>query len=146
MSQGNAAAAVGLANTVKTPSIGQYVQDTTPPGPGSDGPYFGVQASTVWGYNWLGEDPGFLAPSTSGAIGTTNVPAVGVTPPDVGTPAGKKAQWSTSGAAAITIPADGRLTITAGTAVAASGTGLYKTFLTPASIIPAGSFFWAFEV
>jgi hypothetical protein len=148
MSANNAAAQIGSATpaTSKIPSIGAYVQDTTAPGPGSDGPYFGVQGLTVWGGNWLGEDPGFIAPSTAGTLGITNVPAVGVTPPDVGNPApGKKAQWTTSGGAPITVPADGRLTVTAGTAVAASGTGLYKTFLAPASIIPAGSFFWSFE-
>jgi len=144
----NAAAAIGYDQSVtveKIPSIGVYVQDTTAPGPGSDGPYFGVQGLTVWNNNWLGEDPGFLAPSTSGAVGTTNVPGVLATPPDVGNPLGKKAQWTTSGASPITVPADGRLTVTGGTAVAAVGTGLYKTYLPAAAVIPAGSFFWSFE-
>lgn len=130
MSQGNAAAQIGSATpaTDKIPQIGTYVQDTDAPGPGSLGPYSGVQGTTVWNYNWLGEDPGFLAPSDSGAA------------------AGKNAQWTTSGAAAITVPADGRVTVTGGTAVAASGTGLYKTFLPAASVIPVGSFFWTFQL
>lgn len=148
MSTGNAAAAVGLANTVKIPSIGAYVQDILQPvAPGNDGPYIGSTGPTYWNYNWLGEDVGFLAPSTSGVLGTTNV---GPTPPntgasDVGNPLGKRAQWCTN-AVALTVPADGRVTVTAGVAVAASGTGLYKTFVAPATVMPIGSFFWAFEV
>ena len=128
MSAGNAAAAIGLANTTKQPAIGQYVQDQTPPGPGADGNYMGVQGITVWASNWLGEDPGFTAPSNNGAA------------------TGKLAQWATSGASPITVPADGRLTISGGTAVAASGTGLYKTYIPAATVIPAGSFFWAHEL
>lgn len=135
MSTGNASAAIGLANTVKVPSIGVYTQDQTAPGPGSDGPHMGVQGVTSWSYNAMGEDVGFLAPSTSGAAGITQA----------GVDSGKKAQWVTSGAAAVTVPADGRMTITAGTAVAASGTGLYKSFIPATTVIPAGSFFWVFE-
>jgi hypothetical protein len=128
MSQGNASAAIGLANTNKIPTIGVYVQDQTLPGPAAEGEYIGVQAATIWSYNWLGEDPGFLVPSTSGVA------------------SGKNAQWVTSGASPITVPADGRMTITGGTAVAASGTGLYKSFIPATTVIPAGSFFWAFEI
>lgn len=150
MSQGNAAAAIGLANTVKTPSIGVYSQDLTPPGPGADGPYSGVQAVTYWSYNWLGEDAGYLVPSTHGTLGTTNVGPVpqNTGASDVGNPVGKKAQWCTN-AAALTVPADGRVTVTAGTAVAASGTGLYKVYIPATTVIPSTptpSWFWAFEV
>jgi hypothetical protein len=126
MSQGNAAAAIGIANTNKIPMIGVYVQDTTEPGPGSEGPYFGVAGPFYWNNNWLGEDAGFLAPSTSGAA------------------TGKTAQWTTSGASPVTVPADGRVTVTGGTAVAASGTGLSKVFIPAAAVIPAGSWFWSF--
>lgn len=128
MSAGNAAAAIGLANTNKIPMIGGYIQDTDAPGPDAEGPYIGVHGTQYWSYNWLGEDPGFLAPSDSGAA------------------TGKTAQWVTSGAAAVTVPADGRMTITAGTAAAASGTGLSKSYIAPATVIPAGSYFWAFLI
>jgi hypothetical protein len=130
MSQGNAAAQIGSATpaTDKIPQIGTYIQDPDAPGPGSIGPYFGVQGITYWNNNWLGEDAGFLAPSNSGVA------------------AGKTAQWSTSGASPITVPADGRVTITGGTAVAASGTGLSKVFIPAATVIPAGSWFWAFLI
>lgn len=128
MSTGNGAAVIGLANTNKVPAIGAYVQDQTAPGPSADGPYMGAQGVTYWASNWLGEEPGFTVPGNSGAA------------------AGKLAQWVTSGASPVTVPADGRMTITAGTAVAASGTGLYKSFVPATTVIPAGSFFWAFEV
>jgi hypothetical protein len=128
MSTGNGAAAIGLANTNKQPAIGAYVQDQTAPGPSADGNYMGAQGVQYWDRNWLGEDAGYSVPSNSGAA------------------AGKLAQWVTSGASPITVPADGRMTITAGTAVAASGTGLYKSFIPAAAVIPAGSFFWAFEL
>jgi hypothetical protein len=166
MSTNNSAAAIGFDQAVtpkRTPSIGQYVQDlgatpagTADPGPTADGPYFGIVGNTSWNYNWLGEAVGFTAPSNAGLTGTTNVPAVGVTPPDVGTPSGKKAIWATN-TANLTVPADGRLAVTVGgVATAASGTGAYKTFLPAGTVLtftaavgntPAiQQYFWAFEV
>jgi len=154
MSQGNAAAQIGTIPpetpaTDKIPSIGPFVRDTTPPGPGADGPYIGIQGATYWDRNWLGEDAGFLAPSNNGIIGTTNAGWVGSTPPDVGNPLGKKAIWSTS-VAPLTVPADGRVAVTAGgVATAASGTGAYQVMIPAATVIPgtalAPSWFWAFE-
>ena len=125
MSQGNASAAIGLANTNKIPSIGVYTQDQTPPGPGDDGPHFGVQGITSWTYNWLGEDPGYLAPSTHGAA------------------AGKNAQWVTFGASPIVVSGTGLMTVSAGTA--AAGAGTWKTNIPSGVTIPAGSFFWVFD-
>jgi len=113
MSAGNAAAQVGSATpaTKKIPSVGIFAQDTDVPGPSADGPYIGINAVTYWNYNFLGEDPGFLVPSNSGVLGTSNVGPDKVTGlPDVGTPNGKTAQWVTSGASAVTVPADGKLT------------------------------------
>lgn len=129
MSTGNGSAAIGLANTNKIPMIGQYVQDIdNPVAPGSEGPYIGVIGSFYWNNNWLGEDVGFTVPATSGVA------------------TGKTAQWVTSGASPITVPADGRVTVTAGTAVAASGSGLSKSYIPAATVIPAGSYFWAFLI
>jgi hypothetical protein len=129
MSTGNGSAAIGLANTNKIPAVGAYVQDIDQPvGPGAEGEYIGVTGPFYWNNNWLGEDPGFTVPGTSGVA------------------SGKTAQWVTSGASAVTVPADGRMTITGGTAVAASGTGLSKSYIPAAAVIPAGSFFWAFLI
>jgi hypothetical protein len=128
MSAGNACAAIGLANTSKIPMIGGYDQNVDAPGPTADGPYIGVQGVTWWTRNAADEDVTFLVPAASGAA------------------AGKTAQWVTSGASPVTVPADGRVTVTAGTAVAASGTGLSKTFIPAGAVIPAGAFFWAFLI
>jgi len=150
MSQGNAATQIGIVPPdtpalKKVPSIGVFVRDTTPPGPGADGPYIGIQGATYWDRNWLGEDAGFLAPSNNGAIGTTNAGWIGVTPPDVGNPLGKKAIWSTT-AAPLTVPADGRVAVTAGgVGTAASGSGAYQVMVPAATVMPIGSWFWAFE-
>jgi hypothetical protein len=127
MSQGNASAAIGLANTFKIATIGQYVQDITQPvGPGAEGEYIGVTGPFYWDRNWLGEDPGFLVQSTSGAA------------------TGKNAQWVTTGAASLTIPGNQILVSTGGTVTAGAGT--VKTYLPAAAVLPAGSWFWAFDV
>jgi len=148
MSAGNACAAVGLANTNKILRIGAYVQDTalnlagnapSGPGPSADGPYIGCSGSdsgenglnkgAYWATNVIGElvNPAFLVPANSGAA------------------AGKTAQWVTA-SAPLTVPADGRVTVTSGVATAASGAGLSKTFIAAGTVIPAGSYFWAFLI
>jgi len=131
MSQGNSCAAIGLANTSKIPAIGAYVQDTTYPGPGADGPFVGVQAGTYWATNWLGEDytvaSGYLCACNSGAA------------------TGKNARW-VSNTAQLTVPADGRVAVSAGgVATAASGTGAYDSYFASGTVIPANSFWWAIE-
>ena len=135
MSAGNAAAAIGLANTNKIPMIGTYVQDITPAGPGSEGPYIGCLGmgttgplSAYWDNNWLQEDIGFTCPATSGTV------------------TGKTGQWVTTDAAAMTVAADGLCAVTDGVVTAAASTGAYKTFLPAATVVPAGSFLWVFLV
>jgi hypothetical protein len=151
MSLNNSAAAIGLANTVRIPSIGVFVQDTLQPT--ADGPYMGIGPG-VWSYNWLGEDPGYTVPSTNGATGTTNVGPnpQNTGPSDVGNPTGKKAIWSTI-TANLTVPADGRVAVTAGgIATAALGTGVYEVTIPPATVLTYSAgppliqpYFWAFE-
>ena len=128
MSAGNACASIGNANTTKIPMIGGYLQDTDAPGPSVDGPFIGCIGVGGWDRNVMEEAITFTCPANSGAA------------------AGKTAQWVTSGASSVTVPADGRVTVTAGTAVAASGTGLSKTFIPAGIVIPAGAFFWAFLI
>lgn len=128
MSAGNACAAIGLANTVKIPFIGLYVQDITQPvGPGANGPYNGVIGPTFWNRNAIDEavNPPYLVPATSG-----------VAP-------GKDAQWVTTavGLAAATL----RVNITLGVAVADNAAGTHDVYCAPAGVaVPIGSFFWAF--
>lgn len=131
MSQGNLAAAIGLANTSKIPQIGDYIQDTTPPGPSSIGPYAGVVAGMYWNRNVVDEDytvsGGIVVPANSGAV------------------AGKNARW-VSNTAQLTVPADGRMAVSAGgVATASSGAGAYDSYMTTPTVIPANSFFWVFE-
>lgn len=134
MSAGNAAAAIGLANTNKIPPIGVYVQTSTPPpGPGASGPYIGVNGSTFYSYNALGSDPtqvgGFLVPSNAGAA------------------AGKDAQWVTTGGSPMTVAADGLCAVSAGGVVTAlATTGTFKCYIAPGTVIPAGSYLWVFVV
>ena len=151
MSAGNACAMIGLANTNKIPPIGVYVQDTglnlagtlvSGPGPSASGPFIGANGSAAesannglygasyWTWNWLGEivNQPYTVPANSGAA------------------AGKTAQWVWTNLTPLTVPADGRVTITAGVAVAASGTGLSKTFIKAGTVIPAGAYFWAFLI
>lgn len=135
MSQGNLGAAIGLANTNKVPGIGTYVQTSAPP-PGPEAwnaEYIGVNGSNYWANNWLGEDY-----TVSGGI-TVNS--------DAGATTGKAARWVSTGGSAMTVAADGLCSVSAGGVVTATPTtGLYKTYLTPASVVPAGSFLWVFEV
>jgi hypothetical protein len=141
MSAGNACAAIGLANTFKIPMIGGYVQDLgVPPGPGAEGPHIGVTGSSTsnnglngtayWDRNVMGEDnvAGYTVPAASGVA------------------TGKVATWVSTGASPVTVPADGRVTITAGVIVAAAGTGLSKTYIAPTTVIPAGSFLWVYLI
>ena len=133
MSQGNACAAIGLANTSKVPMIGGYKQDVDAPVGGADGPYVGTNGSTYWDRDWLGEDyaasGGYVVPATTGAA------------------AGKTARWVSTGGASMTVAADGRCSVSVvGVITATATTGLYKIYLTPGAVIPAGSFLWAFLV
>ena len=103
MSAGNAAAAIGLANTNKQLRIGAYAQDVgvtggTVAGQEADGNYGGVNGRTYYESNVVGEAVGFTTPTNSGAA------------------AGKVAQWVTNTgtlAAGTT-----RVAITAGVATA----------------------------
>ena len=133
MSAGNACAAIGLANTNKIPMIGAYVQDITQPvAPGADGPAIGPIGEQYWNYNWLGEDiaevGGILYPATSGVA------------------TGKTAQWVGSGASPITVGVAGLMSVSAAGVATNDVAGLYKSYITPGAIIPAGSYFWVFLV
>ena len=130
MSTGNGAAAIGLANSEKRGPIGGYVRDTGVvglAGPGAAPDYAGVNGNAYYDRNALGEDAGFTVPSNSGAA------------------AGKTAQWVTStvGIAAGTT----KVAITSGDAAADNSTGTHAIFMAiPAAGLPAGSWFWAFEL
>lgn len=132
MSQGNAAAAIGLANTNKIPAIGAYVRNTI--GPSADGEYAGVNAQTYWEYNPVQEadfsaSGGFTVPANSGAA------------------TGKVARLVSTDADPMTVAADGLCAVSAaGVVTAEATTGLYKTYIAPATVIPAGSFLWVFLV
>jgi hypothetical protein len=135
MSQGNGAAAIGVANTTKIPAIGLYVQASTPPpGPESEGPYIGVNGSSYWSYNPVQETDfsatnGFTVPGDSGAA------------------TGKAARLVSTGASPMTVAADGLCSVSAtGVVTATPTTGIYKTYLAPALVVPAGSFLWVFLV
>ena len=132
MSAGNACAAIGLANTSKIVNIGTYTQAATPPpGPESWGPAFGVNGSTFYDRNVLGEDY-----TVSGGI---------LFPADSGATLGKNARWvsNTSSIAAGTT----RVAVSAGgVATADNAAGAYDIFLGALTGgLPANSFFWAFE-
>ena len=133
MSQGNACAAIGLANTNKIPMIGGYLQNTAAPSPAADGPYIGVNSITRWTYNPVQEDfaasGGFTVPATSGAA------------------ADKTARLVSTGASPMTVAADGLCSVSAaGVVTATATTGLYKTYIAPATVVPAGAFLWVFLV
>jgi hypothetical protein len=144
MSAGNACAAIGLANTSKIPAIGGYVQDTGLPlgsgGPSADGPYIGANGSSsannglngggYWSYNAIGElvVPDFLVPANSGAA------------------AGKLAHWVWTDAAPMVVAADGLCDVALGVVTALATTGTFKTYITPGTIVPAGSYLWVFGV
>lgn len=130
MSAGNAAAAIGLANTNKIKPLGPYVQDVgvtggTVAGPESDGNHAGINGRTYYESNVLGEAVGFVAPANSGVA------------------TGKTAQWvtNTGSLAAGTT----RVNIAAGVATA-NATGTHDIFITvPVAGLAANKFFWAFE-
>ena len=134
MSQGNASAAIGLANTNKIPAIGGYLQDTTALGPSAEGYYAGVNAYGTWDYNPVQETDysatgGFTVPSNSGAA------------------TGKVARLVFTNAAPMTVAADGLCSVSAaGVVTALATTGLYKTFITAGTVIPAGTYLWVFLV
>lgn len=133
MSQGNACAAIGLANTNKIPMIGGYLQNVAAPSPTADGPYIGVNPITQWTYNPVQEDfeptNGFTVPATSGAA------------------EGKVGRLVSTGAAPMTVAADGLCSVSAaGVVTATATTGLYKTYIAPATVVPAGAFLWVFLV
>jgi len=137
--------------TSPVPPIGPYVQDTgmngagtlvSGPGPSASGPFIGcnggaaesanngLNGASYWMNNWLGEivTQPYVVPANSGAA------------------TGKTAQWVWTNLAPLTVPTDGRVTITAGVAVAASGAGLSKTFIKAGTVIPVKAYFWAFLI
>jgi hypothetical protein len=134
MSQGNLGADIGLANSSKVPMVGGYHQSITKPGPGAgSADYMGVQATSYWNRNWLGENYAVTG-------GITVLAASGVA-------AGKLARWVSTGASPMTVAADGLCSVSAaGVVTATPTTGLYKTYITPAKVVPAGSFLWVFGV
>lgn len=127
MSTGNAGAAIGLPNSNKVTPIGGLVADTVYPTAGvvwmGDNIGTDYSPNQYWSYNYLGEDP----------AGPFTVPSCN---------AGKVLAYVTTGGAPVVVPADGRVTPTGGTIVAASGSGTFKTFVTPGVSIPAGSYLW----
>ena len=101
------------------------------PGPSADGPYIGMNGSTFYSYNALGElvDPAFVAPSNSGVA------------------AGKNGQWVTTGASPMTVAADGLCAVSGtGVVTALATTGTFKCYIAPGTVIPAGSYLWVFVV
>ena len=133
MSQGNLGAAIGLANTSKIPFIGLYAQASTPPpGPEAADSYIGVNGSTYYNRNVVDEDY-----TVSGGL---------VVNSDSGVAAGKAARW-VSNTAQMTVAADGLCSVSAcGVLTATATTGLYKTYIPAAIVIPANSFLWVFLV
>lgn len=122
MSTGNGGAAIGLANSNKILPIGGLVADTVLPTAGVT--YVGDNLSQYWDRNWLGED----------IAGPFSVPSCN---------AGKSLVWVSSGAAQVIVPADGKMAVSgAGVATAAAGSGTFKSSIAPATVIPAGAFFW----
>jgi hypothetical protein len=154
MSAGNASAAIGLANTNKQLRLGAYVQDTglnlagnalSGPGPSADGNYIGCSGSDV-GANGLNTAAYWNRNVIEELVGASGNPAFTV-PANSGVAAGKTARWTTTGASPMTVAADGLCSVSAdGVITATATTGLYKVFVTPATVIPAGSFLWAFLV
>jgi len=131
MSQGNACASIGNANTTKIPAIGGYSQRLTQPS--ADGDYAGVNATTYWGYNPVDEADwsatgGFTVPANSGAA------------------AGKTARLVSTGASPMTVSADQTCAVSAGGVVTAGAAQAYKTHLAVGTVVPAGSFLWVFLI
>lgn len=127
MSVGNGGAAIGLPNSNKVPPIGGLVADTVWPTAGvvfmGDNVGTAYTPAMYWDNNWLGED----------VAGPFTVPSCN---------AGKNLSWVSTGGAPVTVPADGRVTATAGVIVAAVGAGALKTFIPAGTVIPAGSYLW----
>ena len=141
MSQGNACAMLGLANTNKIPPIGEYVQDPQmgplpDTGPCANGPYIGCNGNTYYVSDVLGEAAAAVA--TNGYVMDSNS----------GSATGKNARWVTNSGGTLTIPADGRVAVSAaGVATAAAGSGAYKIHCGGTGIvIPQNSWFWAFVI
>lgn len=134
MSNGNASAAIGLANTNKIPMIGGYVRDESAPGPSAEGPYMGVIGTQYFDRNPVDEwdfaaAGGFVLPGTSGAA------------------TGKNARLTWTSASPMTVAVDGLCSVSAGGVITATATtGLYKTYIPPATVVPAGAYLWAFLV
>ncbi len=131
MSTGNAAAAIGLANTNKIVNIGSYVQDAGVLGGGTAGPsandnFMGTNGATAYDRNVTGETVGFLARANSGAA------------------VGKNAQWVTNTASLAA--GTTRVAVAAGVATADNAAGAYDLFIAvPAAGLPANKFFWVFQ-
>jgi len=134
MSNGNASAAIGLANTNKIPMIGGYIRDETAPGPTAEGPYMGVIGTQYFDRNPVDEwdfaaAGGFVLPGTSGAA------------------TGKNARLTWTSASPMTVAVDGLCSVSAGGVITATvTTGLYKTYIPAGTIVPAGAYLWAFLV
>ena len=133
MSAGNACAAIGLANTSKIPMIGGYLQDTSTPGPGAEGPYIGNNSVTYWPYNPVQETDyaqagGYTAPATSGAA------------------TGKVARLVYTGASTVTVSADQTCAVSAGGVVTAGTGAAYATYFSVGTVIPAAMYLWVYLV
>lgn len=135
MSQGNAGAAIGLANTNKIPGIGNYVQTSTPPpGPEAWDSYIGCNGYGYWMYN----------PVDEASYSATNGFTVNS---DSGTATGKAARLVNTGASDMTVAADGLCSVSAaGVVTATPTTGLYKCYMPAGTVIPAGAYLWVFLV
>ena len=146
MSAGNACAAIGLANTNKIPMIGLYVQDADgPPGPSASGPYIGCSGSAT-GKNGLNGGSYWNRNVVDELVaGAANVPFT--VPADSGAAAGKLAQWVWTSASPMTVAVDGLCSVSAtGVVTATASTGVFKTFIDPGTVVPAGSYLWVFGV
>ena len=135
MSNGNASAAIGLANTNKIPMIGGYLQDTDLLGPSAGGPYVGINGTTYYTYNPVDEwdfantGGGFTVPADSGAA------------------TGKVARLVWTSASPMTVAVDGLCSVSsAGVVTAPATTGLYHTLLAAGTVVPAGAYLWVFLV
>jgi len=122
MSTGNGGAAIGLANSEKRLPIGGLVADLVLPTAGVD--YLGDNPGTYYSSNWLGEDAGFTVPSCN---------------------AGKNLIWATN-TAQMTVAVDSKMAVTAGGVATASPGGAFQSYFTPGVIVPANSWFWAYQL
>jgi hypothetical protein len=132
MSQGNACASIGNANTTKIPAIGAYVQDAV--APNSDGPYNGCVATTYWNRDAINE--GVAAVATNGFT----------TPANSGAATGKVGRYVTTAAAPMTVSADQTCAVSAAGVVTSGAAQAYKTYLAVGVVVPAGSWMWVFLI